>query len=615
MPAQTVLRRAVRILFPFDAEKTWAVLSERHRYTRAVRQLMGLPGGLLIDPLPGPIAFLVSELPQTSGVVSRILFSPEQWQKGRYVEIRCLLQNMPLLDVTIRHEIVAADADGTVVEISVLAGAEEASPAAEGMLDGMTGLHQRVTTDAMERARSGLSPYVDLTPRPESEHMVQRAQSLLRSSDVRDTDSLVLRRLCEWLGSADEADLRRMRPVELANRFGVTTDLMLRLCLQAAKAGVLEMQWDVLCPVCKRPPTRAAHLCDLHAQNRCPTCDLEFECDMDTLTEVTFRPSVQLRAVTDTIYCTAGPDLAPHVESQLLVAPQEERTLVLSLTPGRYLMCCQRTRLCASLVVTESGPQNAALVLSSDGISPAEIELASSHATLSIRSNLPEERLFSIEREGWQKGILTAAQVCASQDFRVLFPREALASGEQIRIRKLAFLFTDLRGSTSFYEALGDGPAYGIVREHFDLLTRHIAEHHGAVVKTIGDAVMAVFVDPSAALSAALAVQADLPAWNRRRPGIPALTVRMGIHSGPCIAVNANDYLDYFGTTVNLAARIQSQGQGADIVMLRSLAEDPSLAERLHDKRKIHFSSPLAGMSGTFDMVRIDCGDGRATLS
>ena len=271
-------------------------------------------------------------------------------------------------------------------------------------------------------------------------------------------------------------------------------------------------------------------------------------------------------------------------------------------------MRCQRTKLASAIIVAEHGEKEALLTARPTAFEPVEHVLAPGDITLRLRSALPEERLFVIERDGGQTGVLTAAEVCASQDFRLLFPREALASGEQVRIRRLTFLFTDLRGSTSFYESLGDGPAYGIVREHFELLTRHIAAHHGAVVKTIGDAVMAVFVDAKEALSAALAIQRELPQWNRRRPDIPALTVRVGIHSGPCIAVSANDFLDYFGTTVNMAARIQAQGSGADIVLLRTIADHPSLQPLLQGTKFQHFSSTLAGISGTFELTRIDCG-------
>ena len=62
-----------------------------------------------------------------------------------------------------------------------------------------------------------------------------------------------------------------------------------------------------------------------------------------------------------------------------------------------------------------------------------------------------------------------------------------LSPGEQLSIQSLTLLFTDLKQSTELYERVGDAPAYAMVRDHFKILTRHIREADGAVVKTMGD--------------------------------------------------------------------------------------------------------------------------------
>jgi class 3 adenylate cyclase len=124
------------------------------------------------------------------------------------------------------------------------------------------------------------------------------------------------------------------------------------------------------------------------------------------------------------------------------------------------------------------------------------------------------------------------------------------------------------------------------VREHYAVLTRAVREHDGAVVKTIGDAVMAAFTDPVDALDAALAIRDAIAAFNRHlaaaegEDGI-AILVKIGLHSGACIAVTLNDRLDYFGGTVNLAARLQGESAGGDIVLSETMAGEPGIAERL----------------------------------
>src|SRR6185437_10449918 len=125
-------------------------------------------------------------------------------------------------------------------------------------------------------------------------------------------------------------------------------------------------------------------------------------------------------------------------------------------------------------------------------------------------------------------------------------------------------LFTDLRASTRLYRQIGDAPAFGVVLDHFDVLRAAVAAEGGAVVKTIGDAVMATFQRPVAALHAVLAAQRALAS---PAAGARPLRLKAGLHYGPCIAVTLNDRLDYFGSTVNIAARLVGLSGGSDIIL------------------------------------------------
>jgi class 3 adenylate cyclase len=191
-----------------------------------------------------------------------------------------------------------------------------------------------------------------------------------------------------------------------------------------------------------------------------------------------------------------------------------------------------------------------------------------------------------IEDRRWAQDALTAHEATTMQAFRDLFADAVLRPGDQVAISRIAFLFTDIKGSTDLYNRVGDARAYGFVREHYAVLTRAVREHDGAVVKTIGDAVMAAFTDPLRALDAALTIRDDIVLFNRRlaaetgSDGV-AILVKIGLHSGACIAVTLNDRLDYFGRTVNLAARLQGESAGGDIVLSEILAGEPGVAERL----------------------------------
>ena len=116
--------------------------------------------------------------------------------------------------------------------------------------------------------------------------------------------------------------------------------------------------------------------------------------------------------------------------------------------------------------------------------------------SLTLENTTDAEQLVMLERMAWTDQATTAAEVTALQMFRDLFSSEALRPGEQISVGTLTVLFTDLRDSTKLYREIGDATAFGRVMNHFDVLRKAIAEHDGAIVKTIGDAVMAVFRTP-----------------------------------------------------------------------------------------------------------------------
>jgi class 3 adenylate cyclase len=185
---------------------------------------------------------------------------------------------------------------------------------------------------------------------------------------------------------------------------------------------------------------------------------------------------------------------------------------------------------------------------------------------LRLENDTLAERVVVVERVAWSDAVATAAQVTALQTFRDLFAAEALRRDEPISVGTLTVVFTDLRGSTRYYREVGDASAFGSVLEHLDLLRRAVAVEEGAVVKQMGDAIMAVFVRPVGAVRAMLAAQREVAG----RP----LALKVGVHTGPCIAVEQNGVLDYFGSTVNLAARLVALSSGDDLAVSDAVVTD-----------------------------------------
>jgi class 3 adenylate cyclase len=134
---------------------------------------------------------------------------------------------------------------------------------------------------------------------------------------------------------------------------------------------------------------------------------------------------------------------------------------------------------------------------------------------------------------------------------------------------------------------------------------------NGFVVKTVGDAVMAAFSRPDHAVRAALAIQDDVASFNAARGGGASATpivLKLGLHAGPCIAVTTGDVLDYFGATVNIAARLEHQCRGGEVIVSEALARDAETAATLADRTQIEEMAMLRGVSAPVRFVRISVG-------
>jgi class 3 adenylate cyclase len=163
-----------------------------------------------------------------------------------------------------------------------------------------------------------------------------------------------------------------------------------------------------------------------------------------------------------------------------------------------------------------------------------------------------------------RRPFLTAKRLLSNQTFRDIYRTDTLDVDQRLKITSLTFLFTDLRGSTQLYERVGDLAAFDLVSTHFRVLHEIVASGAGAVVKTIGDAVMATFTSPDRALAAALKMRHAMRKLNEERGG-EDLLLKIGIHEGPCIAVTLNERQDYFGQTVNIASRVQHLATSSEI--------------------------------------------------
>ncbi|HET6823793.1 MAG TPA: DUF5939 domain-containing protein [Anaerolineales bacterium] len=433
-------------------------------------------------------------------------------------------------------------------------------------------------------------------PRGLSTDRRARFKSLSQTIIRQGTDPAFVERLEDFLNRADELSIQRIRPYALADRWEVSRRVVLEMFLRATRAGILDMFWDLLCPSCRGTTEGHTNLGDVRGTSHCETCQIDFTVNFDHNIEVVFRPNASVRPVEyDAAFCVGSPQLQPHVVLSQSVAALRTLPVAIQLEPGRYTLRASNVTGSVSLLAEAGGTSKPDLRVTSFGW-PPEQQHVSLQPTLNLINATDAEQTFQLERTAWSDQAATAADVTALQLFRDLFATDVVRPGEEISIGSVTLMFTDLRDSTRLYRRIGDASAFGRVREHFEILEKSIASEGGAIVKTMGDAVMATFRHPVAALRAVWTAQTEIAEY-----GEPMLWLKVGMHKGPCIVVNLNDRLDYFGSTVNIAARLPAFSQGGELVFTDEIHEDPEVRQFLAENMKDDALSPFTGNLKGFD--------------
>jgi class 3 adenylate cyclase len=583
-------------------ERLWPLLSDTGRVDRA----MGIPAFERSTPEPD-LSFTVSSHYMGLPVAWREY--PYEWVFEQWYQVsRVFLPPIPIQRATNRTTLTALPGGKTQVDVNVAV--EPRGPI--GWLAARLYIGRKLMGDLLRTYRSfgalalaaeQVAPPPARTPLVNAERLRFSADRL-RQFDIRPA---LVDRLAAHLSSADDPDVIRMRPFALADAWGVGRLDVLRLFLYATRAGLLDLEWDVLCPNCRGPSVRTSTLADLTLDAHCTSCNIRYDVNFDESVELRFSVSPDIRDAADLAYCIGGPANTRHIVSQIWLPPGGAKQLRLRLAQGSYRLRSRQLPAMALLDVAAGAPSGAAHAhFGRDQIALDAIALAAGEATLHVENTTGESILVLLEQTAWSAQAVSASLVTALDEFRQLFSSQVLAPGIGVSIRNLTFMFSDLKGSTMLYDTIGDSPAYARVRDHFDVMKAIIAQWRGALVKTIGDAVMAVFPSAEDALEASLAIQREFVAGQIAR-GDPALHVKLGLHRGPCIAVNANDLLDYFGSTVNIAARVQNESIGGDNVVTPEVLGDPGVQGILQREtlQLETFARELKGFSQAFTLSRL----------
>jgi class 3 adenylate cyclase len=433
---------------------------------------------------------------------------------------------------------------------------------------------------------------------------------------------------------AADHELCRINVLDVAKKTGLGEERVIGAFLHAARLGLFELSWNVLCPGCGGVLDASTTLKTIDRESYdCALCAAGYQATLDEMVEVTFTVSPRVRRIAAhdpstlpfheymrQIFWSSGIDLPENFAALIdeitldSVELQPGEKAVLSLTlPSEFVIVFDPVTHSTQFLDVKGEPtrerQNLSLILNrvSAPTGTAVLHPGPLRVQFENRSDrrvLPAlwvagDTLHSLL--GHRKPFLTAKRLLTNQAFRDIYGTDTLDTNQRLKITSLTFLFTDLKGSTELYERVGDLAAFDLVRAHFGVLHEIVASEAGAVVKTIGDAVMATFPTPDRALGAALRMREAMQKLNRD------LVLKIGIHEGPCLAVVLNDRQDYFGQTVNIASRVQGLAMSPAIFATHSVVGHPRASALLEESglKPVPQLSTLRGITNEMAVYEI----------
>jgi class 3 adenylate cyclase len=432
---------------------------------------------------------------------------------------------------------------------------------------------------------------------------------------------------------AEDRALSRVNVLKFAEERKLDEEKAITAFLHASRLGLFEMSWNVLCPGCGGVLESGTQLRAVNKQAYdCALCSRAYEPTLDEMVEVVFtvNPRVRRIAAHDPqtlpvweyfrqIFWGSGIDLpgedfVTQMEDFTIdameIGPGEKAQLSLTL-PADFVIVFEPGTHFAHFIDVKGEPtkerQNLSLVFNKTHTPTVTTEMRPGPLRISMDNKSDVRALPTVwiaahhlhDILAKRRSFLTAKRVLTNQTFRDIYRTDTLDVDQGLKITSLTFVFTDLKGSTALYDRVGDIVAYDLVREHFRVLGEIVAAERGAVVKTIGDAVMATFPTPDRALAAAFRMRASI---KDIRDG--DLLIKIGIHEGPCLAVTLNDRLDYFGQTVNIAARVQSLADAKAIFATKPVVENPQVAKMLENGNH-RPTEQLAALRGVADKMTV----------
>lgn len=447
----------------------------------------------------------------------------------------------------------------------------------------------------------------------------QKIQTLLQYPIL---NQAVVKKIGEVLPTLDDWQLLRINPFSFAQQQGLSENECLDVLIHGAKIGLFDFSYSLVCPLCAGLVHNHRAIEQLDSTSfYCAVCDIEVPTTLDDQVEVSFilHSSIKVLAIDPLSDLTsyrryhfsdnyqfsrpASTCLVQIIKGLVTLAPDEEAKISLTATsPQVNRLASVENNTAISICFSDEANQSfdrsmLTIDLLPTGFAPGELHLPLGSFEFKVKNHTPntigflllqpqKEKIVEILKQHPTtiKPFLTAKMLLNNQSFRELFRIDPLVDNLNLNVKNLTIMFTDLRGSTEMYDKAGDMLAYKLVKAHFKILITVVRQFSGAIVKTMGDAIMATFSRPLDGFLAALEMLKQIEQLNQEWQAAGYdIGLKIGINEGPALAVVNDERIDYFGQSVNIAARVQGLATSGEIWISQSILESPGVKAILNE--------------------------------
>ncbi len=399
--------------------------------------------------------------------------------------------------------------------------------------------------------------------------------------------------LVNLIRKAPDEILYRIRPLETAASMNLDKKTLIAAMINATKAGMLAMSWDIICPHCRGVRESHQRLSTVTRNASCPVCNIDFDATSLNMIEISFTVTPGIRRIEKIEYCSSEAAGKPHILLQkhlhtgntyLYNLPQIEKRIKFRIHGKKYY---------GLLDLKSEAP---VLNLYWDDISSNRIIEAGPGSTVFISNTENFDMDYVVEYNDMDAMALRPADLFNSQQFRDLFPAEYIEPGISIDAGIQNIMIIDVPGSTAYYIESGDSRAFMTINRFSGLIHAIAMEFNGAMIKTMGDGVMLSFDRPMEAVKAGIRILKRLDGTGE----IP-LKVRISLHRGECLAVNLDSSIDYFGRAVNIAALLKNSIGAGEMLLSEPFASEPTVNAYLTEKgyQKNYTAAEIPGAGET----------------